>query len=110
MPQVLNKYKSGFPKGAIYIGRGSKWGNPFKRDDASGNTKEVVIEKHKVALAKSHLFNDLDELTGKDLICFCAPKACHGDILLYLANMPEEDRNKWRCDILDNKNNHMPTT
>lgn len=26
---VLNKHKHGIPKGAIYIGRGSKWGNPF---------------------------------------------------------------------------------
>ena len=26
---VLNKHKHGIPQGAIYIGRGSKWGNPF---------------------------------------------------------------------------------
>ena len=26
------------------------------------------------------------ELKGKTLGCFCAPKACHGDILLALAN------------------------
>lgn len=26
---VLNKHKHGIPQGAVYIGRGSKWGNPF---------------------------------------------------------------------------------
>jgi hypothetical protein len=26
------------------------------------------------------------ELKGKDLICFCAPKPCHADVLLEIAN------------------------
>lgn len=26
------------------------------------------------------------ELAGKDLICYCAPKACHGDVLIEVAN------------------------
>lgn len=25
-------------------------------------------------------------LKGKDLVCYCAPLACHGDILLEIAN------------------------
>ena len=25
-------------------------------------------------------------LRGKDLVCFCAPKRCHGDVLLKIAN------------------------
>ena len=29
MPKVLNKYKDGVPTNAVYIGRPSKWGNPF---------------------------------------------------------------------------------
>ena len=28
----------------------------------------------------------LPELRGKDLVCWCAPEACHGDVLLELAN------------------------
>ena len=27
----------------------------------------------------------LPELRGKDLVCWCAPLACHGDLLLRLA-------------------------
>lgn len=29
MPKLYNKYHNDFPKDAIYIGRGSKYGNPF---------------------------------------------------------------------------------
>lgn len=27
------------------------------------------------------------ELKGKDLVCWCAPKLCHGDVLLEIANV-----------------------
>lgn len=30
MCKVLNKRVNGVPAGAVYIGRGSKWGNPFR--------------------------------------------------------------------------------
>ncbi len=30
MCRVLNKHHAGVPAGAVYIGRGSKWGNPFR--------------------------------------------------------------------------------
>ena len=30
MCRVLNKHRAGVPAGAVYIGRGSKWGNPFR--------------------------------------------------------------------------------
>ena len=32
------------------------------------------------------LLRALDELRGRDLVCFCAPCPCHGDLLLRLAN------------------------
>ena len=83
-PCVLNKNISGIPKGAVYIGRPSKWGNPFLigRD----GSREDVIGKFENYLLTSELFDQLDELRGKNLVCFCAPLACHGDVLLRLAN------------------------
>lgn len=80
MPKVLNKHKDVIPAGSVYIGRPSKWGNPFviPRD----GTREQVIEKYR-ELIKG---NDVSELCGKNLVCFCAPKACHGDVLLEMAN------------------------
>ena len=85
MPKVLNK-KYGSPEGAVYIGRPSKWGNPYVIGPR--HTREEVIEKFEKYLARSPQLMAAvkEELKGKDLVCFCAPLACHGDILLKLAN------------------------
>ncbi len=64
----------------VYIGRGSKWGNPFKI--GKDGTREEVISKFEIyIMSNPELFNCLPELVGKTLGCWCAPKACHGDIL-----------------------------
>jgi hypothetical protein len=96
MCKVLNKHKAGVPASAVYIGRGSKWGNPF-RIGPDGD-RASVIAKHEAWLRNQHdLLRALDELTGRDLVCFCAPLPCHGDLLLRLANAPREDRiASWR--------------
>jgi len=83
MPAVLNK-RYEMPKGAIYIGRPSKWGNPYII--GKDGTRDEVIAKYKLHLLMSGLVNEVEELKGKDLVCWCAPEACHGDILLELAN------------------------
>ena len=69
----------------VYIGRPSKWGNPFTigRD----GTRMEVIAKYKLWIqTQLHLLKALPELRGKVLGCWCSPKACHGDILIALAN------------------------
>jgi Domain of unknown function (DUF4326) len=84
------------PDGAVYIGRtmsrmrlsGSKWGNPFKP------TKQGDAEAHEVAVTlyrrwlcgQPKLLAALPEFRGRDLVCWCAPQPCHGDVLLELAN------------------------
>jgi hypothetical protein len=94
MCRVLNKRAAGRHDGAIYIGRGSKWGNPF-RIGVDGD-RATVIAKHASWLRdQHHLLRALDELRGKDLLCFCAPAACHGDLLLRLANATREERIAW---------------
>ena len=81
-PKVLNKRTDLIPKDAVYVGRPSKWGNPYKvgRD---GDRVEVIALYH-FYLLQSGL--DLTELRGKDLVCWCWPLPCHADILLELAN------------------------
>jgi Domain of unknown function (DUF4326) len=37
----------------------------------------------------------LDEFRGCDLVCFCAPRPCHGDLLLRLANATRDERIAW---------------
>jgi hypothetical protein len=88
---VVNKYHS-LPFD-LYIGRGSKWGNPFThmentqaefkvetRDEAVQAYRNWVVQQPK-------LLEMIPELQGKTLCCFCKPKSCHGDVLSELANM-----------------------
>lgn len=94
--KVLNKRTANREAlaGAEYIGRGGPYGNPFVigRD----GDRDDVYEKHADALACDHAkLSALDELSGKDVVCFCAPRRCHGDTLVKLAAMPFEDRMRW---------------
>jgi len=89
MPQVLNKItlRGGIPETAVYIGRPSKWGNPFKV--GKHGDRETCVRKYADWIAiQPDLRMALPELRGKDLVCWCAPQACHGDVLLKLANPP----------------------
>ncbi len=81
-PKVLNRHHIVGPllPEAIYIGRGTKWGNPFRIDEYT--TREQVILRFR------HWVNDppqmqliIDarrDLRGFDLVCSCKPQACHG--------------------------------
>ena len=92
MPCVLNYKRDGLPPGAVYIGRmmpqyglvGGKWHNPYwaGRD----GTREEVIARYERHLHDSGLIAAVHELRGLDLVCWCAPEPCHGDVLLRLAN------------------------
>lgn len=68
----------------VFIGRPSKWGNPFIL--GRHGDRKTVIEKFRVHLYESGLVADVGELKGKNLVCYCKPLACHGDVLLWLAN------------------------
>jgi hypothetical protein len=94
MCKVLNKHRDGVPAGAVYIGRGSKWGNPF-RIGVDGN-RTAVIASYAAWLRDQHeLLRELDELRGRDLVCYCGPQPCHGDLLLRLANTSRDERVAW---------------
>jgi hypothetical protein len=68
----------------VYIGRPTKFGNPFKigRD---GNRKECLDKYYEyIKNDRQDLIDALPELKGKALACWCKPKDCHGDILVKL--------------------------
>lgn len=67
----------------VYIGRPSKWGNPFTIGK-DGNRQEVIEKYRKYILSNQELLDSLEELRGKVLGCWCKPKSCHGDVLLDL--------------------------
>lgn len=94
MPNVYNKYHKNVPKEAIYIGRPSPFGNPFshmKEKVAQGflvETREQAVEVFEAWVkGQPDLIKKIKiELKGKELVCFCKPLKCHGDVLLQIAN------------------------
>lgn len=81
---VLNRRFNGVPEGATYIGRGSRWGNPFKI--GPDGTRDEVIAKYVKWYKTSGLDAYLGEIRGRNLVCWCAPQRCHGNFLLARAN------------------------
>ena len=75
--QVLNKHVHGIPADAVYIGRGSPWGNPF-RIGVDGD-RDAVCDRFEREVLPSL---DVEPLRGKKLVCFCAPRRCHGHSIL----------------------------
>lgn len=83
---VLNKLLLGgrVPANAVYIGRPSRWGNPFhlNRDGTRDEVVAMYEDWLKIQIATGRISQtDLASLHGKDLVCFCAPRKCHGHIL-----------------------------
>lgn len=76
----------------VYIGRPSKWGNPFSHKEGTlakykVNTRKEAIDKYREwIITQSLLLRDLYELKNKVLGCWCKPLDCHGDVLAELAN------------------------
>jgi len=73
---------------AVYVGRPSPWGNPFKVGEY---TLEEALGLYRFWLNEMIQENPdfLKPLVGKDLVCFCSlDQPCHADILLELANKP----------------------
>lgn len=72
----------------VYIGRPSKWGNPYKI--GPDGTREEVIQKYEQYLLRNNeLLSSISELRGKVLGCWCAPNKCHGDVLVEFVEAQE---------------------
>lgn len=92
MPRILNCRTEEPTPGAVYVGRKRRflgWGNPFVIGK-DGTRSDVIAKFRTYALERLEQDSQwLNELKGKDLICWCAPEACHAEVLLELANGPE---------------------
>lgn len=86
MARVANKRVDRDIEDAVYIGRPSKWGNPFVIGK-DGTREQVVAKYEKWLMAQPALVEAARrELKGRTLMCFCSPAPCHGDVLLRVAN------------------------
>lgn len=82
----------------VFIGRPGPWGNPFTHlEHASKGTIRVSTRKAAVEEYRNMIMADPElqararrELRGKVLGCYCAPRECHGDVLLEIANAAAE--------------------
>ena len=71
----------------VYIGRPSKWGNPFVVGP-DGDREDVILKYTDWLLDQPALMQMIvPELRGKRLGCWCAPAPCHGDVLAHMADM-----------------------
>jgi len=91
------------PEGAVYVGRPTKWGNPFRVGllacfcRSAGECQHNALRRETAAEA-AQSYRELPrsrfrleeirrELRGKDLACWCPlDEPCHADVLLEIAN------------------------
>lgn len=92
--RVLNKHTDIYRFGDVYIGRGSKWGNMFTHLKHLGGSL-IIVESREEAIRRyeewiytqPQLIADAKkELKNRNLVCYCAPLPCHGDVLIRIAN------------------------
>lgn len=82
------------PAGSVFVGRPSKWGNPYKVGTPAAPTPEAAVALFRDYLARQPDLSDAarDELKGKALVCWCRPgQPCHADVLLEAANQEQEE-------------------
>lgn len=101
MPTLHNKYHKTAPPDAVYIGRPTVWGNPYSHRQDTLALFRVKTTAEAIECYRWMLTNDPDlvakarrELKGKDLVCFCSPQPCHGEVLMQVANSEGDD---WQC-------------
>lgn len=103
MIAVVNKYKHTPTENDVYIGRGSVLGNPFtsiktgktkaeficnSREESVKNFREYIEEK--IARKDKKICDELNriyKMPQVNLVCFCKPKSCHGDIIKTLIEL-----------------------
>lgn len=88
------------PEGAVYVGRPSRFGNPFSGPGAAGHYRRWLSGRMSRAEFRrwrtnpwalyhdrTEVLRELPRLRGRDLACWCGPgEDCHADVLLALAN------------------------
>lgn len=102
-PKILNRKTDTIPDDAVYVGRPGKWGNPYthlersegqykvsSRDEAIESYEKYI--QYRIDTEPDFLNMLVEELNGKDLVCWCSPKRCHAEVLLKYANpFPHSD-------------------
>ena len=89
LPKVLNKRNGGIAYTSyqwMSVDRGTSWGNPFVMEREADRDKVCDFYEQYAAWRLTVEPDWLEPLRGRDLACWCAPKRCHADTLIRLAN------------------------
>ena len=75
-------------EGTVYVGRTTKWGNPFPVKKGIRTQAQAVAQFRNWIQSRPGLIAMAqEELAGRDLACWCPNgTVCHGDVLLEIAN------------------------
>ena len=100
------------PENTVKVDRSTRWGNPFTVNDliATGYNRKHLAAAYCVSAfsdwlrgdnqnwmgdesdkARASILDNIAQLRGKNLACWCGEGPCHADVLLELANKPEGD-------------------
>ena len=91
--RIGNKHYSPKTENDVYIGRGSPLGNPYviikglrTRDKVCDDyniyfNQQMSIPNSKIRLEVERLLGLVKQGIDLQLMCFCAPHRCHGDII-----------------------------
>lgn len=107
MSRVVNlSVERTVPEGYVYVGRPSKWGNPFI-EGRDGTRSEIIRKYRDYITSDPTLMSEVKELRGHNLGCWCHPKPCHADVLLELSNSSNlegliDDESVWEKRSRDN--------
>lgn len=72
---------------AVYVGRPSKWGNPYRRSEFSEPGGAVDAFRLLMETEEENIRMIQSELRGRILSCWCPlDKPCHADVLAEIAN------------------------
>ena len=111
MVTIYNCKYDEVPPGAVYVGRPTKWGNPFTHIQGRKTQAQYVVASLDESISSyikemrnrfprldtDEAFEFFGPLVGKDLVCWCAPKGgidhitrpfiCHAQVLASLAEV-----------------------
>jgi len=91
MPERIQRKRTKgwrMPENTVYVGRPTKWGNPFTVScPASFGYKQKIVQQYEASMSIMLKQDARVELRGKNLACFCPlDQPCHADVLLKIAN------------------------
>ena len=96
--RVVNLYKHRYD---VYIGRRGQgldgyFGNPYRQDVDAANNRDTMVAAFKTyflarVAADPEYRRRVLELKGKILGCYCAPRPCHGDVIVEWLEGPVGD-------------------